>query len=556
MATEEFNLKVWRCHPMAGRVIPAERSLNGTAHDGGLKFCGPYTYANKSGYWLFPPVDVDIKWKGGKDFEVRWWQEYDDSDYHLLRSLLMPKDNVSEGKWSLEGIGRNKFTWGMVEDGVVQMWTGNIFETPPGWCLHIRSPINFPRRPCYVMEGILETDWMQQDIWTNIVFDRKDEWVEFRREGYPPLAQLVPIRRESFAEDWKVTDEMLNRDSPEANRVFEYWINFNEKKFARGGKQNLLPDGSRTKDSTTFYKEKQRCIGSGMEPKKDAIIPKGCPFHKAKDKVVVYCINDNPRYQEMLLNSVAMLRKYNQTIPVKVIYINEREDIADYNAFREKLAPHNVQVIEQMPFRPDTKYFSINKVYLQDLPEDSVLYLDVDTFVNGDVEKLFDKYRSDLTVIESEWAYVEKWGWKDDLLPNKGKPVNSGIQLFHNHFHQKMFSRLSDTFDKLSGHDTPLAKWSWGYFNGCLREELACALILAESGASYMFFQRQDCYNIQRIEDIARCHEPIVFHSYTRQWDMVKKWCKVGRKLLWPKRGKTDEAEDRVDDQERSPVHP
>lgn len=548
MATDEYTLKVWQLHPSAGRVIPAEKSLQGTAHPGGLKFCGPYTYANKSGYWLHSPIDIDIMWKGGKEFDVRWHQEYDDFDYHLLRKLLIPKDGVNPDVWSLEGVGRNKFTWGMVEDGVVQMWTGNIFETPPGWCLHIRSPINLPRRPCYVMEGILETDWMQQDIWTNIVFDRPNEWVEFRREG-SPIAQLVPIRRESFAEDWHLLNEMVNRDSPEANRVFEYWVQFNEKKFAKGGKQNLLPDGSRTKDSTTFYKEKKRCIGQEMEPKAEAIAPRGCPFHKAKQKVVVYCINDKPKYQEMLLNSVKGLRKHNKTLPVKLFYILDQDDKHYYDPFMKDLEPLNVQVISQPVFRPETNYFSINKVYLADLPEDSVLYLDVDTFVNGDLEPLFDKYRADMTVIESEWAYSK--GWKDDLLPNKGKPVNSGIQLFHNHFHQSMFSRLSDTFDRLSGHDTPLAEWSWGYYNGCLREELACALILAESAASYMFFQPQDCYNIQRVEDIARCHEPLIFHSYTRQWDMVKNWCRMGRKLLWPKARETtaDEAEDRLDDQ-------
>ncbi len=528
MATEPFNLKVWKCHPSAGNVLQAERSLNGLAHPGGLQFCGPYTYANRSGYWLFPPIDIDICWKGNKEFDVRFHQQYDDSDYHLLRSLILPADDVNPDKWCMEG-GRSKFTWGMVEDGVIQMWTGNIFETPPGWALHVRSPVNFPPRSCYVMEGILETDWMQQDIWTNIVFTRPNEWVEFRKDGWPPLAQLIPTRREGFAEKWEVASEMINRDTPEANRVFEYWIQFNEKKFGKGGKQALTSDMKHTKDSTTFYKEKARICAGAMEPKPEAIAPGRCPFHKPTSRAVVYCINDDAKYRRMFLNSVKMLRGHNATIPVKLIYIDGSHDLA------ESLKPYDVEILNRPAYRPEAKYFSINKWYLKDVVEDSVLYLDVDTFVNGDVGVFFDRYRTDFTAVESSWAYGK--GWNLDFLPNKGLPYNSGVQLFQGGYHRKMFSLLPEAFDRLSTHDTPLAEWSWDYYDGCLREEIACSLILAESGGSYMKFTPQDVYNIQRVEDIPRCHEPVIFHSYTNQWDMVKKWCSSARKMVWKRQG-------------------
>ena len=529
MATSGNKLKVWNLHPKAARVIKAERTLNGTGHPGALKLCGPYTYANQSGFWLFPAVDVDIMWKGGKEFEVRYHEEFDDSDFHLLRKLVLPQDTFSDGMWSLQGVGRNKFTFGMVEDGVVQMWTGNIFETPPGWCLHIRSPVNWPPRSCYVMEGVLETDFMQQDIWTNIVFTRPGEWVEFRKDGWPPLAQLQVIRREGFTEKWEVFNEMVNRDTPEASRVFEYWVNFNEQKFARGGKQAVLPDMSRTKDGTTFYKEKARCLGGAMEPKAEVIAPHGCPFHKPKDKTVVFCINDDAHYQEMFLHAVDMLRKHNATIPVKLIYIDGKDQ-----DFMRGCARYNVQLIQRPWFRPEAKYFSINKYWLRELQEDSVLYLDVDLFINGDLSLLFDKYRTEFTAIESKWAYTK--GWKDEFLPNGHKPVNSGVQLFHGGFHRKMFAALSEAFDRLSGHDMPLAHWSWNYYNGCLREELACTLILAEINPSYSYFEAKDCYNIERNEDVAKCHESIIFHSYTRQWELVKKWSSQRRKMVWPKR--------------------
>jgi hypothetical protein len=258
MATDDFTLKVWRLHPDGCAIAPADRSLRGTAHKGGTRWCGPFTHANKAGWWLFPPVDIDITWNGGSEFDWELLTPYSDSDRHLIHFLMEDGDEASVHKWLGEE-GRTKFTWGLVEEGVVQIWTGCIFETPPGWGLHIRSPINCGNRAFHVMEAVLETDWLQYDIWLNLAFDRPGERVELRREGWPPVAQLVPIRREAYEAGWQLEEETVNRSSPEANRVFEYYVEYNEKKFARGGKQPpSREDPSLRKDSTTYYRERRR----------------------------------------------------------------------------------------------------------------------------------------------------------------------------------------------------------------------------------------------------------------------------------------------------------
>jgi hypothetical protein len=52
---------------------------------------------------------------------------------------------------------------------------------------------------------------------------------------------------------------MVNRNTPQANRVFEYYVEYNEKKFARGGKQRRsAKDPALLKDSTTYYRERRR----------------------------------------------------------------------------------------------------------------------------------------------------------------------------------------------------------------------------------------------------------------------------------------------------------
>jgi Family of unknown function (DUF6065) len=260
MATDDFRLKVWRLHPQGCAIAPADRTLRGTANEFAARWCGPYTHANKAGWWLFPPVDIDITWKGGQEFEWELLTPYSNADGHLIRFLLMGDSNgASPETWLTDHGGRSKFTWGLVEEGVVQVWTGCIFETPPGWGLQVRSPINCADDRFHVMEAMLETDWLQQDIWLNLAFHRPGEKVELRRDAWPPLAHLMPVRRETYEGPWEHEEEMINRDSPEANRVFEYYVQFNEKKFAHGGKNQRIPnDPASKKDSTTYYRERRR----------------------------------------------------------------------------------------------------------------------------------------------------------------------------------------------------------------------------------------------------------------------------------------------------------
>jgi hypothetical protein len=259
VATDDFNLKVWRVHPNGCPIAPAERTLRNTANADAVRWCGPYAHANKAGWWLFSPVDIDITWHGGSEFEWELLTPYSNADGLLIQFLLDGTQNASPAKWLSDPAGgRTKFTWGQVEPGVAQIWTGCIFETPPGWGLHLRSPLNCADPAIHIMDAMLETDWLQYDIWLNIAFHNVGQRVELRRDGWPPLAQLVPIPRTSYESGWTLEEELLNRESPEANRVFEYYVEYNEKKFSRGGKQPRGTGSTLMKDSTTYYRERRR----------------------------------------------------------------------------------------------------------------------------------------------------------------------------------------------------------------------------------------------------------------------------------------------------------
>lgn len=252
-----IDLKIWRLNPKSIRLEKAEKTLRGTANTAGVKWCKAYADANSLGYHVFPPVDIDITWHGGKDFEHTILEPWPATEHDIVKSITLKKDNVNPEDFC-PASGRTHTSVGAVDNAVAQIWTGCIFKTLPGWCLQVRSPINCEPHPCYhVMEGILETDWMQYDIWLNLVFTKQDELVRIRKDQWPPIAQLIPIKREGVEGSCDIiSDKPVNRDEPEDNEVFEYWLQYNHKKFSCGGKQQL--GENRTKDSTTFWTERQK----------------------------------------------------------------------------------------------------------------------------------------------------------------------------------------------------------------------------------------------------------------------------------------------------------
>jgi len=263
-----MHINLWEIHPQACKVEPAEKTCKNTANQAATQWCGPYVNANQSGFWLYSPIEIDLILKED-GFEILKCEHYGDEDFKEVSSLVRPEDESDFQKWTFPGYGRTKTTFGLVEKNVVQIWTGLIFETPPGWCLHIRSPINFPHEDFNVVEAVLETDWMQYDIWINLSINEKNKPISVRKEV--PIAQIVPTRRESFKAEWSLKRSRINRDTPEAERVFKYWLHYNKQKFESGGNQALTE--TLTKDSTTYFRERSKILGKEMEPLKSK-----CPF--------------------------------------------------------------------------------------------------------------------------------------------------------------------------------------------------------------------------------------------------------------------------------------
>jgi hypothetical protein len=282
----------------------AEKTLNGLANQAANKWCGPYNNANKAGWWISAPTDLDVMWKSGANFEYRHIEPYTDDDHQLIRSLIRKEDGVDPDQWCQKG-GRTKFTWGAADDGVFQVWSGCVFATPPGWGLMVRSPANVENRAYRIQDGILETDWMYYDIWFNVKVLIPHKWVYIRREQWPPLAQLIPVPRASYDPTWTVSEQMVHRDTEEGEKVFKYWIDYNHQKFGKGGRQHLSAEFPQLKkDSTTYFRERKEHLSR-------------CPFAH-----VEYSSLDNNtpiERQDTIGNEPPAIREYNPTTKVQTL---------------------------------------------------------------------------------------------------------------------------------------------------------------------------------------------------------------------------------------------
>jgi hypothetical protein len=236
-----FCLRIWRLHPQGAHVCPAEKTLRGDASSAALRWCGPFAHANEYGFWVFPPVDLDVIWHGGRSFEHRFETIYTDDDASVVSRLQRTDDKYRY-------VPRRKVEFGSTLESVVSIWTGCIFQTPPGWGLMIRDPVNIGASTIFqTQEAILETDWLPYDIWINLLFVQQEKWARIRRsDSWPPIAQLLPVPKAAYDQRWRLIDGPLETTSSKGRDLFNRWIDYNYKKWVEKGQ----------KEPSTYYRQR------------------------------------------------------------------------------------------------------------------------------------------------------------------------------------------------------------------------------------------------------------------------------------------------------------
>src|SRR5262249_20298909 len=84
-----------------------------------------------------------------------------------------------------------------IQPGGLQVWTGCIAKTAPGWNLLVRGVANLARSASYQMfEGIIETDHWFGPLFNNVRIVKTDTPIEFRSDT--PFLQVQPVRKDVY----------------------------------------------------------------------------------------------------------------------------------------------------------------------------------------------------------------------------------------------------------------------------------------------------------------------------------------------------------------------
>ena len=187
------------------RLIPgipaphcADRTAAGMLPIRAARYCDAITTACAYGWWVYPPLDLAFTWDGATIFwscaEFPDWMALDDAAQypHFAAKFDQMAPAAAQGC-------APPFLTRLPEPGTLQLWTGLIARTAPGWSLNIRPPVNLPAIPGIALyEGMLEAD-----IWTGPLFAN----LRLTRTHHPiavstavPLLQLQPTPRHAYAD--------------------------------------------------------------------------------------------------------------------------------------------------------------------------------------------------------------------------------------------------------------------------------------------------------------------------------------------------------------------
>lgn len=197
-------VKFHRVYPAAVPPMRADKSALGLMPTMAFRHCEPVRMASSFGWYAFPAEEVSLRWNGSDVLvkEDGRWQP-------LVRSELpgfaeywnkhAPPDLVDLAP---------PFLSRLQLPGLVQVWTGLLCSTAPGWSVLVRPPSNMRGSFLYsAFEGIIETDsYRPCPLFMNIQLLATD--VDIQLPKLTPLLQVQPLLRQTYDENAHSSEEI------------------------------------------------------------------------------------------------------------------------------------------------------------------------------------------------------------------------------------------------------------------------------------------------------------------------------------------------------------
>ncbi len=201
-AADEGVVQIVKLIPDGRPPKRADRSGAGYLPGRAMRYCDALTSATGYGYWVFPPIDLQLIWDG----EQIYWSFGDAAAWLPLSgsssgAVQFPGfSDLFDSKAPVELQGYSPpFLTALPELGGVQIWTGLLARTKPGWSLLVRPPVNLPGIPgLTAWEGLVETDHWFGPLFSNFRITRTDFPVRIR--SHAPFLQIQPVPQLAYRE--------------------------------------------------------------------------------------------------------------------------------------------------------------------------------------------------------------------------------------------------------------------------------------------------------------------------------------------------------------------
>ena len=177
----------------------ADKSVGGTIPARALRYCEALTSASAFGWYVFLPMNFKLVWDG---HDMLWSYPGVDEWLPLSRDAVQyPNFSRQFDRHAPEDVRGfcPPFLAPSIQPGQVQVWTGCIAKTAPGWSLLVRGVANLAHSLSYqTFEGIIETDNWFGPLFDNIRILKTDVPIEFRSDI--PFLQVQPVRKDIYAD--------------------------------------------------------------------------------------------------------------------------------------------------------------------------------------------------------------------------------------------------------------------------------------------------------------------------------------------------------------------
>ena len=262
-ADSEPLITFYRLVPEARLPQRADRSAGGMLPARALRYCQPVTTASAFGYYVFPPIDLALKWNG---VDIVWTYK-GAGEWYPLGAAQFPDFSAYFDKRAPRDIKgfAPPFIGSGTKPANVQLWTGLIARTAPGYSLLVRAPANLPRSRGYdLYEGIIETDRWFGPLFTNMRLAQTDAPIEISRDY--PLLQVQPIPHTLYSNEslgkFAVVEDLKSFSAEDWDRYRETVVH-----------PNKAPDRKRGAYAVKSRRSEKRAAGPAVPHRGDGSEP-------------------------------------------------------------------------------------------------------------------------------------------------------------------------------------------------------------------------------------------------------------------------------------------